>query len=319
MKAVYDIDVLISKFLAGEASPEEAMWLEDWKAEQPENQQYFDESAKAMGWVDRVVVVETAWPEVLRQLENEKPVKQLKPFPFMRLAAALALLVVLGAIVWMVLPSDGGQSGVFAANKTERKVHLNDGTDITIAEHSSVELAEGYGKNHRRLKLKGSGYFSVKHSEQLPFIIEAGPIHIKDLGTKFDVSASKDTIYVRVDEGVVMIYDNTGLKITLKANETAYYVISSGKLEVEVQVPGASGNDKTYVFDNQPLSKVVERINEVYSEEVVIDNPKAADCRITVEFSNEDLGLLLDVIAETLGLTIEKQGTIYWIKGTCVH
>lgn len=319
MKAVYDIDVLISKFLTGEASPEEAMWLEDWKAERSENQQYFDESAKAMGWVDHIAGVETAWPKVQMQLGNEAPVKQLKPFTLLRMAAALTVLFLIGAIVWMMLPSDSGQSGIYSASQTERKVHLDDGTDITVAQHSSVELAKGYGKNNRKLKLKGSGYFSVKHSDKLPFIIDAGPIHIKDLGTKFDVSATKDTIYVRVDEGVVMIYDNTGLKITLKANESAYYVISSGKLEVEIQVPGITGNSKTYVFDNQPLSQVVERINEVYTEEVVIDNPKAAECRITVQFSDEELELLLDVIAETLGLMIEKQGTIYWIKGTCVH
>ena len=38
MKTIHDIDALIGKYILGEASPEEAMLLEDWKAESPENE-----------------------------------------------------------------------------------------------------------------------------------------------------------------------------------------------------------------------------------------------------------------------------------------
>jgi ferric-dicitrate binding protein FerR (iron transport regulator) len=183
-----------------------------------------------------------------------------------------------------------------------------------------VELAPGYGEKNRIVKLKGSGYFSVKHSEALPFVIDAGPIHIKDLGTKFNVQTTEDTIFVRVDEGVVMIYDNTGMKITLKANESAHYVIATGDLELEVETSSAASGSKTFVFDNQRLEDVVKRMSAVYHADIRIDNPQLKNCPITVQFDNENLETALAVVAETMQLSLEKQGNVYLLKGqSCMH
>src|SRR3989338_4703488 len=205
---------------------------------------------------------------------------------------------------------------LYASKNVSSKVILEDGTQVTIAKNSSIELKDGYGTNHRHLKLKGSGYFSVKHSDQMPFVIDAGPLHIKDLGTKFDVNNSGDTIFVRVDEGVVMIYDNAGMKITLKATQSAYYVVSTGEMEFEIETNAPNGQGKTFVFDNQRLETVVARLNQVYQTDIRIETPAVKNCLITTQFTNEELDIILSVIAETLGLTVEKQGSVYWLKGT---
>jgi transmembrane sensor len=314
MKATHDINALISKFLAGEASPEEAMLLEDWKEESPENQQYYDESLAVFGLPDEWIDTDAAWMKVTSQLQPETPIRQLRPVLFMRIAAAVTILLAIGAFVLYLIPSNGKEQ-VFAAQTTKKAVKLTDGTAVTIAANSSVELAAGYGKNNRSLKLKGSGYFSVKHSEQLPFVIETGPIHIKDLGTKFDVRTTDDTIFVRVDEGIVMIYDNAGMKITLKANESAHYVIATGELELEVQTYAPETGVKTFVFDNQRLEDVVNRLKSVYSADIRIEDPQVKNCRITTQFKDEDLEIVLSIVTETLGLTLQKQGTSYLIKG----
>ena len=209
---------------------------------------------------------------------------------------------------------------LFAATTNVKNVKLSDGTSIRIAQHSSVELKEGYGTTHRHLILKGSGYFSVKHDDKKPFVIDAGPLRIKDLGTKFDVTQSDDTIYVRVDEGTVMLYDKSGLKITLKASQSAYYVISTGDMEVEVETHAPNASGKTFVFDNQRLETVVARLNQVYGSDVRIASPTAKNCLITTQFKDEPLELVLDIIAETLSLSVEKEGTIYWLRGeTCTE
>jgi ferric-dicitrate binding protein FerR (iron transport regulator) len=318
MRAETDMDILIGKFLSGEATPEEAMELEDWKAAHPDNLALFEDTARALGWVDHLAQVDSAWMNVHKKITSEAPVRKLHTTLIWRVAAAVVLLVSVGAGYWFF--NSGNQEVLaYAAGNQQRKINLNDGTGISIASHSSVEMQPGFGKTHRKVKLKGSGYFTVTHSEELPFVIETGPIHIKDLGTQFDVHSTKDTIYVRVDEGEVLIYDENGLKIKLKAKESAYYVISTGKLEMEVRMPGVEGTDKTYLFHEQPLSKVVEKINELYSQEVLIDDPAAATCLITIEIGKDDLDELLEVIADTLGLSLEKHGNEYWLKGkgTC--
>ena len=312
MKTVHDIDALISKFLSGEATPEEAMLLEDWIAESPENEAYFESSAQLFGNLYDPVSTDEAWNAVRPQLQ-QTPVRQMYTM-WMRIAATVVVLLTVGG-VWLWMQPGAESSEIFTAGNAKKHVNLKDGTAMTIAANSSVELSPGYGKTNRSVKLKGSGYFSVKHSDQLPFIIDAGPIHIKDLGTKFDVKATNDTIYVRVDEGVVMIYDNKGKKITLNANESAHYVIATGELELEVITNDIRPLAKTIILDNQRLEDVVKLLNKTYKATIRIEDPAVYDCRITTEFYDEDLDMALLVISETLGLTIQKEGETYLLKG----
>jgi ferric-dicitrate binding protein FerR (iron transport regulator) len=316
MKTSQDTDALIGKFLSGEASPEEAMQLEDWIAESHDNQTYFEQSAFAFGLADQAISTDAAW-------NNVRP--QLKPAPVRKLSAgwissiAAILVISFGAALYFLNASD--QQTVFIAGKNDKRFELNDGTDIRLSAHSSVELSADYGKKDRSLTLKGSGYFSVKHSKKLPFIIDAGPIHIKDLGTKFAVRATDDTIYVRVDEGVVVIYDNKGMQLTIHANESAHYVISSGDLQLDVLTENLKAKYQTIILDNQRLEDVVDLLNKTYKVTIRIDNPALKDCRITTEFLNEDLDTVLMVISQTLEVTIIRQKTNeYLIKGiACIQ
>lgn len=310
------MDALIGKFLTGEASPEEAMFLEDWIAESNENKIYFEQSAKAFGLVEQAISTDTAWSKLHPQLK-QTPVRKLSIGWITSVAAVL--IISLGAVFYFT--NSGEQNTVFTAGQKEKSIQLNDGTGIQLAAHSSLELATGYGKKNRSLTLKGSGYFSVKHSEKLPFIIDAGPIHIKDLGTKFDVKTSEDTIYVRVDEGIVVIYDNKGMQLTLHANESAHYVISSGDLKLDVLTENLKKQYKTILLDNQRLEDVVDLLNKTYKVAIRIDNPALKNCRITTEFLNEDLDTVLMVISQTLEVTIiREKSNEYVIKGiACIQ
>lgn len=310
------MDALIGKFLSGEASPQEAMFLEDWISESPENETYFEQSAKAFGLAQKAISTDTAWKNMQTHLQ-QAPVRKLS-IGWISAVAAILVLSFGALFYWM---GSNAETTVFTAGTRKKNIELNDGTDIRLASHSRIELAAGYGQKNRSLKLKGSGYFSVKHSKKLPFIIDAGPIHIKDLGTKFDVKASDDTIYVRVDEGIVVIYDNKGMKLTLHANESAHYVISSGDLKLDVLAENLKKQYKTVLLDNQRLEDVVKLLNSTYKVNIRIDNPALKDCRITTEFLNEDLDTVLMIISQTLEVTILKEkNNEYVIKGlACIQ
>lgn len=309
MKVPIQIEELIGRFLAGEASPEEAMKLEDWMKELPENEQLFHENARILGFVQEEISLDKAWNKVSEKI-SDTPIRKLNLKWISSIAAILVLSV--GALFWM---NSSEKPRVFVSEKGTKNVNLEDGTSIRLAANSSVELSSEYGKKNRFLNLKGSAYFSVKHNKKLPFIIHAGPLNIKDLGTKFDVKNTEDTIYVRVDEGVVMIYDNKGMKLTLQANESAYYVISDGSLKLNVKTGVSTSKTVTVILDNQRLQDAVKILNQSYHVDIRIENPALNNCRITTEFLNEDLETVLDVIGQTLEVRIEKIENIYWIKG----
>jgi len=316
MKTTHDMDALIGKFLSGEANPDEAMLLEDWIAESDENKKHFEQSARAFGLMEKVISTDDAWTKVQGELK-QAPIRKLN----IRLISSIAALLVISFGAMLYLVNSNESTTVFKAGNTKKNIELNDGTDIQLAAHSSVELSGGYGNKNRSLTLKGSGYFSVKHSEKLPFIIDAGPIHIKDLGTKFHVKTADDTIYVRVDEGVVVIYDNKGMQLTLHANESAHYVISSGDLKLDVLAENLKKQYKTIILDDQRLEDVVDLLNKTYKVNIRIDNPALKNCRITTEFLNEDLDTVLMVISQTLEVTILKEkNSEYVIKGlACIQ
>lgn len=308
------MDAMIGKFLAGEASPEEAMLLEDWILESPENEAYFQQCEKSFGLIVKEVSAHKAWKLVRARIAEEKqvPVRRLN-FKWISSVAAI-LVITLGTIFYF--NGTNISETTFRAGNQQKKIRLQDGTGIQLASNSSLELASGYGKKNRSVTLNGSGYFSVKHSDRLPFIISAGPIHIKDLGTKFNVRTTDDTIFVRVDEGMVVIYDNKGMKLTLSANESAHYVVSSGTLQLDILAENMKTVSKTILLDNQRLEDVVDLLNKTYKVDIQIVNPALKNCRITTEFLNEDLDTVLMVISQTLEVTILKEkGGVYLIKG----
>ena len=315
---LYDTDILISKFLAGEATPEEAMQLEDWKMESDANLEYYQEAEKlfllsANDSHPAEINVSAAWKKVSPQLAVKTQAKIIRPnFSFMRIAASFLLLIGIGGMITYFINSDPSGEKIYTAQAPDEKVRLSDGTKVIMASGSSVSMDQDYGKKNRLVHLKGSAYFTVKHDEQKPFIIDAGDLFIKDLGTKFNVAATYDTIHVRVDEGIVSMYERAGKETILHAGESAYYLKS--KHEIVVKKPYVSASIKLD-FVNRKLSEVVQNLNQAYGTHIELQNNALADCRITTNFKDENLEIVLTVITETLGLKFQKSANGYIIQG----
>jgi ferric-dicitrate binding protein FerR (iron transport regulator) len=72
--------------------------------------------------------------------------------------------------------------------------------------------------------------------------------------------------------------------------------------------------DKHFECDNTPLWKVVEVLNEAYGDSVRIDNKALRTLTITTRFDEQELENILDIIAETFEIKVEKEGGIYHLK-----
>ena len=62
-----------------------------------------------------------------------------------------------------------------------------------------------------------------------------------------------------------------------------------------------------FTFHGTDLRSVIERVNEVYDARIRLGNDKIGDCRLTVNFTNEELETIVDIIAETLALQVERK------------
>src|SRR5258708_2070091 len=83
-----------------------------------------------------------------------------------------------------------------------RQVPLSDGSVVAINTQSTVEVA--MHANVREVTLtRGEAWFRVAHDTKRPFIVSAGGIRVRAVGTAFSVRRRDEGADVAVSEGVV--------------------------------------------------------------------------------------------------------------------
>lgn len=332
MNDLIDIDVLISKFLSGEATPDEAILLEDWKHKDVLNQLYYTDSERAFHAINGTssdyssIDTSEAWEKVKSQLSPAKPKEGVvRKMSYYQLAASVALVIGISVAAYFMVGKQAVENGSYATNEKSKAIELSDGTCVIIAPNSVLTPDKEYGKNNRLLHLKGSAYFSVVHKDKLPLIVEAGKVFIKDIGTQYNVVAfpDSDSLYVHVDEGEVSLYDEAGSEARIKKAESAFYIKSQKKISMNAtdEIIRAEMQDTIRLnFVNTKLVDVVKTLNKEYSTTITIEKKSIENCTITSKFYNEKIETVLSIIAETLGVTYEKNKEGFIIKGEkCKH
>lgn len=323
-----NIDDLIARVLAEEATETERLALQSWVNASEENKIYFESSKDLFSQIEGLktlhkVDTAKAWDKLNARIESEKDAKVLPLFgrTFVRVAASLILLASLAVLTVYVLGNNGEEPVMMASTNTLVKQKLPDGSAVVLNKNS--ELTYEFNKfGTREVKLKGEAYFDVVHKEEEPFIISIGSIVIKDIGTSFNVKAidGTDTIEVYVESGEVQFYyrnnENSGLKLV--KGEKAIYKRSRGqfyKLIPDVNENITSYKSKVFRFKDAALKDVIEQINAVYGSDLQLSNEILGQCRLSVYFDQEDLEVIISVIAETLDLQVERSGNSILLKG----
>lgn len=110
------------------------------------------------------------------------------------------------------------------------ELKLPDGTDVILNAGSVVSYYNDYNSAHRNVTLTGEAYFKVAHNENIPFIVKAGSVSIKALGTEFNVKAYNDEniIEATLIKGKINIRregtDDPGQAVELAPNQKAIYL-----------------------------------------------------------------------------------------------
>lgn len=305
-------DILIAKFLCGEATPEEAILVNDWLDESEENKDYFKTASQVLDYT----IPEPNLTKAKRQVYGKINHKTVS-FQWIGIAAAIFLIIF---TTWILIPKklEKETEVVWQATDKIEELALIEGSNITLYAGSILREDKGFGKTNRKLFLKGSAYFSVTHQDSLPLIVYTERYAIRDLGTKFLVQQSQDSIYIKVDEGEVAIEDKDSIIFTVQAGEAM-------RLSLHYQKPIESPTrqkliekNRTFHFNKMALRNVLKELQIGYDVPISLANSNLNDCTFTSSFENEDLETILTVICETLELKFEHKDKGYIIIGdTC--
>lgn len=319
-------DTLIARHLAAESTPEEDAALQAWVAESAKNKRYFDDlqllwqhSPAAKPAPAREVDTEGALQKVKSRIQTGTPHAffSARAGAFVRIAAVLTL--VLAAVYFLWQRSTPAGTRVIATIDTAIKDTLSDGSVIALKEHSGLTLAAGFNHRERRVRLKGEAFFTVSHDSTRPFIVDVTDLQVKVVGTAFNIddAGSPGKVIVSVEEGKVLV-SSKSQSVLLTPGQQAIYDRQTGTLVrqtgLQDQVP-AGGNSRILWFNATPLSAVTDQIGKAYGIHILLKNNQLEHCQLTARYNNLPLERVLELIADSFSLKVEKTPEGYVFDG----
>lgn len=328
------IDLLITRYLSGEATKDEKQHLESWLGQSEQNKKYFDgfrfvhEKAYLSNHIEKVDV-DKAWNQLHAQMsakaiEKKFSVARLPIYQSLWFRIAALFVVVFGLSFWLYVHFQSSRDNELKAIALVSQNHttsytLKDSSSVVLNQKSKITYTRGYGKKQRELNLSGEAYFKVKHDAGKPFVVKAEETCVKDIGTTFNMKAYSEstTIEVYVESGEVKFYTASNPGIVLTKGETGVYdkALKSFKKTRVSDSNVVSYQSKVFVFQDTRLTDAIERLNMVYQANIKLDNEELKNCRITVTFDKEDISSIINIIAETLKLEAIKTSDGYLLKG----
>lgn len=258
--------ILLSKKIAGEASPEELTELEQLMQQHPEWQYAAQnladiwQSEKATNTADE----EDAYLlHVQRMKEQGVPFEDnvLYAYPaeeqprishfaayrkiYISIAVAASILTAVFVFSSQLKQTDKAlavkePNEITTNNGSRTKVQLPDGSVVWLNAGSKIKYDENFGSTTRDVVLSGEAFFEVAKNKEKPFIIHTPAIDVKVLGTAFNVKAyPKDpTTETSLIHG--------SIEVTIKSRSNNKIILSPNeKLIVENNPAGNRENSST--------------------------------------------------------------------------
>lgn len=192
-------------------------------------------------------------------------------------AAASVAVAAVGVSVWAVMRFASGEH-IRTVRGEVRRVPLDDGSMLAVNTESQLRIAvDGVV---RKVDLeRGEAWFQVAKDSSRPFVVNAGGVNVRAVGTAFSVRRREHGADVLVTEGVVEIWSSRapGRVRRLSVGDHAYVSDAMG--------PGASQTataeidrrlawrDGEIVLDGDTLEEAVAEFNRYNQRQIVIEDP----------------------------------------------
>lgn len=205
-------------------------------------------------------------------------------------------------------------------------VKLSDGSRITLYKNSRVSYPVKFEADKREVYLTGEAFFNIAKNPNKPFLVHAGDIVTRVLGTSFFVKApNKETnVQVEVITGKVSVFEintqpNGGVVLSPNHKVTFYegqHHFVTGLIDnPQPQIAAEQDNANLFEFHDTPLSEVLEKISAIYGIRIEVENEKLYDCPFTADIRRQPLHTQLEIICTAINGNYEIKGTVILING----
>ncbi|MEY2882269.1 MAG: hypothetical protein RLZZ15_4649 [Verrucomicrobiota bacterium] len=229
------------------------------------------------------------------------------------LAAAAAIAVGLFSTRRAAAPSDLADSA-----SAYRQQVLDDGTLVEL--NHGAQLAVAFTLAERRVRLtRGEALFTVAKNPARPFVVEAGGVTVRAVGTAFNVRLGVAEIDVLVTEGRVEL-DRPAAPLAAPS------LVSAGERAVLARDPAAGvpaaplavsraeidrallWQPKLLEFSATPLAEVAAEFNRRNRVQLVVADPALASLPIGASFRSDNVDGFVRLLEASFGVRAERDG-----------
>ena len=305
------VDPSFQDWVLGRASSEENELWETSKQSDPENKQTFDEAAAIL---KNLHFKETALNESLIDQKYNQWRNSIRPTRVLHKLwnawAKAAAVILLPLCLYFIINnqyfskedlSSLAQSEIISAPGTRSMHTLSDGTRVWLNSGSKLAYSANFNHKERKVHIEGEAYFDVSHNKQKPFIVEAGQLEIKVLGTEFNVSAYKDDHLIEttlVNGSIELTEANSGKTVKLAPKQNLRVDKKINKMTVKNVNPElySSWKDGKLIFENEPFNDLIRKLSRWYNVDIELESENLEGFRFTAIIQNETLQQTLELI-----------------------
>lgn len=260
---------LLARQFTGEATPAELLELEQLLERDPVLKRTAQKMLEA--WHDQgkndVQKALSSFAKIDAQIKQKEIAVSSQPAPVYpmarpsllrryRIAIAGAASVALLTGVWFVFfnSKDGKlknialQEIITPANRI-REINMPDGSIVWLNEGSKMEYSNEFNGKIREVWLTGEAYFDVAKNKKKPFIIHAGRINVKVLGTAFNIKSYPG------EKNVETSLIRGSVEVTLKDDPSKVYILNPNQ---KLVVPATDSKVPDTIVLASPADKEIK-------------------------------------------------------------
>ena len=179
---------------------------------------------------------------------------------------------------------------------------LADGTEVFLNAETRMRFPDRFTGGTREIFLDGEAFFDVRRDERHPFVVRAGDVSVRVLGTTFNVRAYADANTSATLVSGSVRFTSEGDSVVLRPGQQCELNAMNRRLSVrEADVMSVlAWKDGDFVFRDEPLENVMEEVARWYDVDVVYASDELRTRKVylymdrpdTVEYMLEQLTLL---------------------------
>lgn len=250
----------------------------------------------------------------------EKRIAVRRQRRFLRIVSSVAAVAILCILSWSgylyLAPAEMLTLSTLAETK---QIQLPDGSEVVLNRYSSLTYPDKFKRKNREVALLGEAYFAVSKDRKHPFIVQAGEVSVRVLGTEFNVEAySRDELVkTTLYEGSVAMDTEDNNSLVLAPGESAIYnkVAKSLSKEKTVQLEDEIAWQKgALVFTNVTLREIARQLSNAFNVDIHIADQQTAELKVTGRFvRGETLDDILRLLQEVGRFTVNREHPTQYI------